>query len=152
MPRKTKCTPLTIRRIAELVALGAPPGVAARAVGISPKTLSNWRWQGARDLESGAKTPYARLVEAIEQAEATLYLRAVRAISEALDLGDAKVAMWVLERLDPERWSKPVVIDVRATREDIQRLSDEELDALAQRLGIMDEIRFEPNGDAEPDA
>lgn len=57
-----------------------------------------------------------RLQHEVERAQLEVIDRALRAIQQALQAGDVKVAMWVLERLVPERWGaktkqEPQVID-----------------------------------------
>jgi len=58
-----------------------------------------------------------RLQHEVERAQLEVIDRALRAIQQALQAGDVRAAMWVLERLVPERWGakakqEPQAVDI----------------------------------------
>ena len=72
MGRKTKLYKKMIPVIVEMVKLRMPWTHIAMALGVSDRTLLNWRQQGISDRENGKWTNCRYLVDAIEEARAEL--------------------------------------------------------------------------------
>ena len=95
-------TPHRRKVICEAIAMGCPWDQAARAAGVSPRTLSAWRTKGY----ASEKGPHRALVDALETAEAEGMRRNLAVIDEAAQKGDWKAAAWRLERRHPREFGR----------------------------------------------
>jgi hypothetical protein len=136
--RPTKRTPEVVGRIAEAVAIGLTDEEAALLAGINPDTMTEWR----KDSEfSGA----------IKRATAKRLLARLGRI-EAGEQGWQGTA-WALERLYPERFARPEVMNQiavvnqagKGSAERVIVLPEGNFDALIDRPGY----RLRENGDLE---
>lgn len=99
--RPPKLTEERLQAILAILRRGCFRSVAARAAGISPRTLQRW-------MELGKRSPhglYGRLARAVPLAEAKSEASAVAAIFAA-GKKDAKFYCWFLERKYPHRWGQ----------------------------------------------
>lgn len=136
MARPTKLTKKVEAAIVQSVRNGNYSEVAARAAGISPTTMRNWR---ARGEEGGAKNaPYVRFLAALTRAEAEAEERAVKALGDAFS-EDWRAAVEYLKRKNPERWSATERLEhtgagggpIKHERNvDVSKLSPEALDEI----------------------
>ena len=81
-------------RLVHLVGLGVPYSHAARACGISTQTFITWR------------NEYDDFRGEIEQAVAAAIEKRLKIIEDAAEKGDARAAMWMLERLHPQHFAR----------------------------------------------
>jgi hypothetical protein len=89
-----------------LLAEGVPVGVAARSVGVSPRSLRRWLAEG--DLrERVAELRSARRVQPDAISEARLALLILKASEH-----DWRASAWWLERRWPERWGAERMSDI----------------------------------------
>ena len=96
-----------VERIARLLETGNYDEVAARAAGVSPRTLRDWLHRG---LSTQARDePYRRLRARLEEARATGESAHVARIAKAAADGDWKASAWFLERSYPSRWGRPAL-------------------------------------------
>lgn len=97
-------TDATADRIAGLLRAGNYDAVAARAVGVSPRTLRDWLQRG-RTSTLPTDDAYRDLAERVDRAraegEALHVTRIVRAAED-----DWHASAWFLERSYPERWGR----------------------------------------------
>jgi DNA-binding phage protein len=100
-PEPMLTTELTDQLVAMLRA-GNMMTVAARAVGISRQVLYKWLDKGR---EAGAPQLMQDLVLRVERARAEGQVRLVAEISRAAAT-DWHAAAWLLERTNPEQWSR----------------------------------------------
>ncbi len=136
--RPTKRTPEVVAKIAEAVAIGLTDEEASLLVGIDPDTMTEWR----KDPEFS---------EAIEKATAERLLTRLERI-EAGEQGWQGTA-WALERLYPQRFARPEVMNQiavvnqggKVSTERVIVLPGEEFDALIDRPGY----HLRENGDLE---
>ena len=98
--RPTKLTPDLQAAVCRHLASGCYVCTACELVGISEKTLSNWKQRGADGEE-----PFVSFVQALKEAEAKAEERAVLLVQAAMP-NDWKAAMTWLERKFPDRWSR----------------------------------------------
>ena len=136
--RPSKLTPETQARIVSAVRCGASFKNACVAAGISERTFQRWRQKGEHQ---GAKTEYRRFWRDLTQAEQEGQTARLAIIQEAAR-NDWRAAAWLLERMDPERFSlrykiehsgkvgSPVADSIRA---DLDRLMTEHPE-LARKL------------------
>lgn len=99
--RPTKLTPEVAQAICAAVAAGNFRQVAARAAGVSPRTLGDWLAKG----KAQATGPYADFLRAVLRAEQDAEMAMVKRVVEAASQ-DAKHAEWFLERKFPDRWGR----------------------------------------------
>jgi AcrR family transcriptional regulator len=78
------------KQLLELLSQGVNLSQACVAVGLSRRTVYNWL---AKDAE---------FVEAVERATTRLIATAERTLLAAIENGDTRAAMWLLERRAPE--------------------------------------------------
>lgn len=83
---------------------------AAEHAGIHHSTFYAWLERGEADIEAGEDTPHARLVEALTKAEADAELQALALIRRAAPT-NWQAAAWLLERKNPQRWGRRVVVE-----------------------------------------
>ena len=99
--RPSKLTPETEARIVSAVRCGASFKSACMAGGISERTFQRWRQKG--ELPD-AKPEYRRFWRELTQAEQEGQTARVAIIQKAAR-DDWRASAWLLERMDPERWS-----------------------------------------------
>ncbi len=100
--RRGTLTAQRAARIVELVASGNFMTVAARAAGVTPRTLRKWLQRGEADDAKGRRTVHARLFGDVRQAVAESEVRAVRNIKLAAEPGEERTV---------RRVAKPVMKD-----------------------------------------
>jgi hypothetical protein len=139
--RPHKLTAAVQGRIVEAVRAGATREQAAAAAGIGKRTLQRWLAQG-----EGNRPParFERFAAALREAEAGMVVDAVEGIQEAARAGDWRARAWLLERRHPAEWGrrtaheltgrdgKPIAVREEATRWDLSKLTDDELDQLSE--------------------
>ena len=146
-------------KLLELVAAGNYAEVAARAVGIHPSTLYDWLATG-RD---GKQKRYVDFAEAFEAARATAEARMVTTIQVSAKK-DWRAAAWYLERSQPARWGRRIMVEgapdgepVRVEHSGEVRPGDlDDAERTRQVLAAMAEAGILPEGltlavDAAPD-
>lgn len=102
--RPSQLTPQVQQIIVDHLRVGAYQQTAAAAVGVPSETISEWKRWGRRDIADGKPdTIYARLWQAVCQAEAEAEFRALLNIRKA-GQEDWKAEAWFMERRYPERW------------------------------------------------
>jgi hypothetical protein len=135
--RPTLLTEDLANRLATLLAAGNYDETAARAAGISPRTLREWLHRGL----SGRKRdePYARLRAELEEARATGEASHVARIAKAAADGDWKASAFFLERSYPERWGRTLPRPPFAGRDEPLEPTSAEPEADAPP-GLFDEV------------
>ena len=76
MANHTKLNSHITKRIVELIKLRMPWSKIALAMGVTDRTIQNWRNQGKADrksYEKGRRSPYHLLVDAIDEAKTELF-------------------------------------------------------------------------------
>ena len=96
--RPSKLTPALADDLVILLAAGASSARAARAVGVSERSVTRWLRNGLAAQVKRARATTPEATDALSEA------RLVVLISRAA-LVDWKAAAWLLERRHPERWS-----------------------------------------------
>ena len=99
-PNMSKCTPELIEALFQARADGLGFSEAARAAGIAPRTLREYRQKGQMDPDSIFGTLVKRLEEAGPEFERTN----LRTIAEA-SKKSWQAAAWLLERTRPEKYA-----------------------------------------------
>ena len=136
--RPSKLTPETQGRILSAVRCGASFKNACVAAGISERTFQRWRQKGERQ---GAKTEYRRVWRERTRAEQEGQTARLAIVQKAA-LHDWRAATWLLERMDPERFSLRYKIEhsgqvgnsvAESIRADLDRLMTEHPE-LARKL------------------
>jgi hypothetical protein len=131
--RPTKFTPDRQAVILAATEIGATRRLAARAAGVSPKTLGLWLRFG-EEVPGG---PHSVFVDAMRMAEAQGRMKLLRNINRAA-CHDWYASAWLLERIDPDRWCLKRRIEVlKAKREAISR-RDGEFEAAVRRELLRD--------------
>lgn len=82
-------------RIVQAVKLGATNEMAAKAGGISARTLRNWMADARRN---GEKSPFHQLLLDVEAADGASGINALACIQKAAKEGKWQAAAWLLER------------------------------------------------------
>jgi transposase len=140
MPRPTKCTENTTKRVMEAIAAGCTVEAACASAGISSSTYRDWRAQGAKGVE-----PFSAFLASIKKAESEAEERLLNIINKAAPQ-HWQAAAWVLERRFPRRWARrsyerfPLApsrppspnLNLLEDGRTYQELSDAELVALAE--------------------
>jgi hypothetical protein len=121
MGRPSKLTPEVQALVCDAIRHGNFREAAAKAAGVTPRTLHEWMRKG-READEG---PYAAFLQAVHEAEAEAELNAVRRIYLA-GADDVNHLKWWLERKFIGRWGR----DARTIRELQARLAE-----LEKRLG-----------------
>ena len=101
MGRPLTLDDLTAQRIVDAVKLGAPWYLAARAGGIGPSTLRDWKARGRK-----GEAPFAAFLARLEKAEAEGAVEALRHIREAGSKGAWQAWAWMLERRFPRSFGR----------------------------------------------
>jgi len=97
MPRPTKYTSETVKRITDAIGMGATYELAAGYAGISYETLNTWRQ---------AKPQFS---EALKEAEGRAAVGWLAKIERAANDGAWQAAAWKLERRFPSAYGRTVV-------------------------------------------
>ena len=105
----SKLTPERKQKILAAVRCGASYKSACLAAGICEKTFQNWR---RRASEPGSPAKYVRFLRELQSAEEEGQVARLATIQRASQR-DWKAAAWLLERLDPTRWSVRYQIEHR---------------------------------------
>jgi transposase-like protein len=137
--RPTKLTEGVAEAIIESVRNGNYMDTAARAAGIHPDTLRNWR---ARGEEGGQRNAlYVEFFGALTRAEAEAEERAVKALGDAFT-DDWRAASEYLRRRHPDRWSTQDRIHGQVKHQHEHEVSDQldrEIERLIAELGASEE-------------
>ena len=100
--RPTDCTPERIKRIADDVREGLTFKHACERSGIHPSTANDWiRW----GTERPDRAPYGEFAAAVTRARTDLFESLVKTVKTAAKK-DWRAASWILERRDPDAWSR----------------------------------------------
>lgn len=94
-----------VQHLLEGLEAGAFVQDAARAAGLSPRSVWRWLERGRAEAEEGTEGPYWQIWHAVEAARFISHSRALAVIMEAADGGNWRAAAWWLERAHPEKWS-----------------------------------------------
>lgn len=113
MARPTKLTEQVRQDLSQMLTSGADAETAARAAGISPRSLRRWiaRAEELRVREEDGKRIraedrlYLDLLNDVEVAIATLEVRSLANIQRAATNGTWQASAWLLERMFPERYA-----------------------------------------------
>jgi transposase len=97
--RPTKLTPELADDLVLLLAAGASPGRAARALGVGERSVRRWLGNGLRDRVVAARASRPEATDALSEA------RLVVLIARAA-IHDWKAAAWLLAHRWPERWGE----------------------------------------------
>jgi hypothetical protein len=98
---KTKLTNHRAAVILHAISCGCYRETAAQLAGVTPETLCHWmRWE---------REPYKTFQRLVRKAEADLEARMVTAITSQVHVRP-ELALAILERKFPDRWSKAVVV------------------------------------------
>jgi hypothetical protein len=127
--------PVAEERILEGVRAGCYPEQAAQEAGVSPSALYAWKARGEKESDG----PYHRFLLRLRQAEAEAELNAVKIVRSAIEDGDWRAALALLERRFPDRWRRQQTSQLvgpdggplqaeQLLRVDVSRLSREELE------------------------
>ena len=140
--RPTKLNPTVQQRVCDAIRSGNWMETAAAFAGIDRSTLQRWFRRG----EQAPKGIYRDFATAVQKATADAEARDVALIGKAAGEGNWQAAAWRLERRFPERWGRKDRIEatvhstsdpVNQFRQDIKKLTDEELDALEKLYAKM---------------
>ena len=101
MGRPTKFDTEVADRICEAISLGNTWNLAARAGGVDPKTLREWKARGRAGEE-----PYGPFLLRLKKAEAEATNEALRVIRDAAQAGTWQAAAWLLERRHPRSFGR----------------------------------------------
>jgi hypothetical protein len=119
----TKTTTLTQEKITEIagyIRAGNFATVACQVAGVPERTYYHWRECG-KEPNSGI---YSEFYEAIESAKAALEAQLVARLTHS---DSVKAAMWMLERIAPERWGNRRIVVQGSTRAHTTSEDDEEV-------------------------
>ena len=105
--RPTSLTADVQAKICEALQLGVSWKAAAAHGGVSEQTVIRWRERG----ESGEE-PFCAFLEAATRARDSAEVRMAAAVVMAVKDGDARAAMWWLERRRPATWGQRVAEEV----------------------------------------
>ena len=108
MGRPTKLTPEVQEKIVELIKAGNYANAICSAAGIWPNTFTNWMNRGEEE-KSGK---YRNFYLAVKEAEDSCEVACVAVIRTAIDAGDWRAAIALLERRFPERWRPSAHIEI----------------------------------------
>ena len=105
--RETKCQPLLVDAICEIIADGLSVESACVAVGISNATYWTWRRKGR-----AGEAPYVSFLEALQKAKVRrerAWLQDIRDAAQPDVNGKRQwqAVAWLLERTNPTDWSRP---------------------------------------------
>lgn len=144
--RPTKATDDVLQRLVELLTKGNYRKTAAAAVGISPRTLTNWMRLGKENAEACERgeaelDDLGAFYELVVGAEAAAEVGCVEGImTMAYSLGKPELLLRFLERRYPDRWGKRQLeivrstVDVAAEAEDNRRALREQVRERRERL------------------
>jgi hypothetical protein len=107
--RPTKLTPELADDLVLLLAAEASSARAARAVGVSERSVTRWLRNGLQKNVERARAATPATTDALSEA------RLVVLISRAA-LTDWKAAAWLLERRHPERWAERPLVSLSPSR------------------------------------
>ena len=102
----TKLTPEIQRHIVQLVQAGNYTPVACRAAGIGESTFYDWWARGDPAKDDPADAIYRAFRADVEDARATGETVLVSIVAREARNADVKAAIWLLERMHPERWAR----------------------------------------------
>lgn len=128
--RDTYCTPQVIQIATRLHAAGLSLPVLCKAIGLSFATAQDWNRQGRADLAAGRDSPFARWWTGLEEAKGACEANLVRLVSAGA-VSDWKAAAFLLERRYPQRWGKPEHRLPKDVKDDLSKLSTEDLRKVA---------------------
>ncbi len=104
MARPSKLTPELQAHFCALLRAGNTIEVAAVASGVGVSTY--YSWVARADQGRVSDKPYAEFSAAVDQAHAEAESILVTRVAQAAAKGSWQAAAWMLERRNPERWSK----------------------------------------------
>jgi hypothetical protein len=138
--RPTLLTDELADRLSNLLAAGNYDETAARAAGISARTLRDWLHRGlsSRDRDE----PYRRLRGRLDEARANGEAAHVARIAKAAADGDWKASAWFLERSYPARWGRPALrppLDGR-DEDDVEAPAPADPEPVAPPPGVFSEV------------
>lgn len=138
MPRPSKLTPETQKKIVDAIKMGATYELAAQYGGIHYDTFNNWMKRGVAEIEHRDKprtkeheeeTPYIEFFEAIKQAEGDAAVLWLAKIEKSATEGNWQAAAWKLERRYPDTYGRR---DIKHSGNlNMKDMSDDELQRIA---------------------
>lgn len=127
MPRPTKLTDDTQKRIIQAIELGATYELASQFGGIAYNTFNEWMKAGER-AESGAKRDF---YEAVKQAEGKAAVKWLLQIEKA-SAENWQSAAWKLERRYPDTYGRRDIRHSGRVNVDVTKLTDDELQRIIE--------------------
>lgn len=146
--RDTHCTPQVIKFAARLHAAGLSIPVLCKAMGIRPDVAMVWSARGRADLAAGIDSPFSQWWCAMEEAKGASEANLVRLVSAGA-ASDWKAAAFLLERRFPQRWGKPEHRLPKAVKDDLSKLSTDDLRKVANGEDIS---KLSRGAEVDPDA
>jgi len=120
MARKSKYTPETVTKITQAISMGATYELSCAYAGISYDTFNEWRKE---------KSEFS---DAVKEAEGRAVVGWLAKIEKAANDGSWQAAAWKLERRYPREYGRTVVENRNYDAKDLEKLSDDELRAIAE--------------------
>jgi hypothetical protein len=151
MGRPTLMTQECIESIMQYIAAGEKPIMAARANGVRKSTFLSWTARGRAERErlendpkakiKASERPFMDFLDRIEEAEAKyITFMSATLTKAAKEPKNWRAALEILERRDPENWSKTSRTEISGPnggpvrQETTVSLSEAEIIALADKL------------------
>jgi len=138
----TKLDADTVRVVSRMLRRGHTKTSAAQAIGVSRQTFYNWVNHGKRNLDSGEElNGYGAFYICVSQAELQSKDAYVQTLRNAAINGDTDAAKWMLERQNPDEYSKKETIVEAVDTSDIEddeELSSEDKQFLSNMFGGPD--------------
>lgn len=132
--RKSTLTPEVAGLIVQMIQAGNHTNVACIAAGVPVSTFEKWWKRGDPRNDDEKDAGYREFRQRVERARAEGEVVLVTRVAAAATR-DVQTAIWLLERMYPERWARVSQRDAAAEREQAERndLDDplKEIDELA---------------------
>ena len=102
----SKLTPEVKLRIVTLIQAGNYPGVACRAAGVAESTFYDWLTRGDPTKDEPANALYRAFRSDVDEARALGETVLVNIVAKEARNQTWQAAIWLLERMAPERWAR----------------------------------------------
>jgi len=135
----TKLDAETVGVVTRMIRRGHTKTSAAQAIGVSRQTFYNWINHGKRNIDSeGELDGYGAFYICVAQAEVQSKDAYVQTLRQAAIEGDTDAAKWMLERQNPDEYSKRETIVETVDEpdsEESEEISDEDKEFLSNMFG-----------------